>query len=146
MHQRKKKLLRNFHVPRKEKLLTKCHTSKKGKTSGKMSCLKNIYNRKIRPLTMCHASNSTYLISIWSLERISSQFFPRLANVFSCLWIISDNAFLHLRHSFPCAFILLSSSRAFSLKSLHRRELRAMLRHSATRAEYNIDLGMLLSK
>ena len=42
MHQRKKKLLRNFHVPRKEKLLTKCHTSKKGKTSGKMSCLKNI--------------------------------------------------------------------------------------------------------
>ena len=45
----KKKLLRNFLVPKKEhykhnkwgkKLLTKCHASKKRKTADKVSCLK----------------------------------------------------------------------------------------------------------
>ena len=40
----KKKLLRNFHM------------SRKGKTTDKVPCVRNLYNRKIRLLTMCHAS------------------------------------------------------------------------------------------
>ena len=48
---------------------------------------------------------------------------------FSCLPIILDNAFLHLRDFVPRAFILLTSSMAFSLKSLQRRELQTILRN-----------------
>ena len=65
---------------RKEKLLTKCHASKKGETADKVSCLKKkktlltkchaskvkkIYNRKIRLLAICHASNSKFYKSIY---------------------------------------------------------------------------------
>ena len=71
--------------------------------------------------------------------------FSNLANAFSCFRMILDNAFLHLRDCAPCAFILLSSSIVFTLKSLYRRELQAILGNSPTRAEKNIDLGMLLT-
>ena len=155
MLQRKKKLLRNYCVPKKgkpadkvppakerknyrqsvitwkkkETPLRKCHASKK------LHCTK----RK-RLLTMCHASNSIFfffLIQIWSSERVSSQYFPKSASASLCLWMILDNDFriLHLRDCAPCALTILSSFIAFSLKYLHWRELRAILRNSQTRAE-----------
>ena len=48
---------------------------------------------------------------------------------FSCLPIILNNAFLHLRDCIARAFILLTSSIAFLLKSLQRRELQTILRN-----------------
>ena len=33
-----------------------------GDTADKVSCVKNVYNRKIRPFTMCHASNSKFYL------------------------------------------------------------------------------------
>ena len=57
--------------------------------------------------------------------------------------MILDNAFLHPRDCVPCAFILLSSFIAFSLKPLYRRKLQAVLKNSPTRAKENVDLGMI---
>lgn len=65
-------------------------------------------------------------------ERIPSQVFAKLANLFSCLL---DNASLHLSGCVPCALILLSNSIAFLLKSLYRTELRAIQKNSPTLAE-----------
>ena len=56
---------------------------KKRNTAHKVPCVKNIYNRKIRLLTVCHASNSKfYLTPIWSSERIPSQFFKNWRKLF----------------------------------------------------------------
>ena len=44
---------------RKEKLLTEKNTA------DKVSCVKNIYNRNIRLLTICHASNSKFYKNIY---------------------------------------------------------------------------------
>ena len=68
-------------------------------------------------------------------DKVQLQFFAKLANAFSCLETILDNAFLHLRDCTTCVLILLSSSIASLLKSFKRKELRAILRNSPTRAE-----------
>ena len=78
-------------------------------------------------------------------KELDHNFFPKVANVFHVFEQFLDNAFLHLRDCAPCTFILLSSSKDFSLKSLYRRELRAVPRNSPTRVRWNIDLGRLLS-
>ena len=50
---------------RKEKLLTKFHSSKKEKAPDKVLCANNIYNRKVRLLTICHASNTKFYKKVY---------------------------------------------------------------------------------
>ena len=53
----RKKLLINFHGSKKEKTADKVSLLN-GTLLAKFHASKNVYNRKIRLLTMCHASNS----------------------------------------------------------------------------------------
>ena len=62
-------------------------------------------------------------------------------NAFSCLGMILDNAFVDLRDCAPCDFILFSSFIVFSLRSLYRRKLRAILRKSSTAKNVTINVS-----
>ena len=46
---------------KRAKLLTKCHTLKKEKTADKVPCIKKIYNKKMRLLTVCNASKVNFI-------------------------------------------------------------------------------------
>ena len=146
----KKNLVWNINVSKKRKIPDKVLcvkerrnrwknlmlVKKKKNFADKVLCVINIYNTWQYVMRQILNSN---------LERISSQVFAKFAHALSCLRMILDNAFLHLRGCIPYAFILLISSIAFPLKSLYRRELQAILKHSPTRGEQNIHLGMLLT-
>ena len=156
MLQRKKKLLRNYCVPKKGKPADKVPPAKERKNYRQSVITwkkkkhrwesampqKNYIAQKEKDCWQCVMRQIAFfffffLIQIWSSEKVSSQYFPKSASASLCLWMILDNDFriLHLRDCAPCALTILSSFIAFSLKYLHWRELRAILRNSQTRAE-----------
>ena len=62
MHHRKEKATKKFSCVKERKTADNVSFLKRGNIADKVSCIKNIYNRKIRLLAMCHASNSKFYL------------------------------------------------------------------------------------